>query len=212
MENDDHFINLKEFRSQMERSSRFMSLSGNSGIILGCYALLGVTAVYWYLGIGVTSADYFHLSWDEDGSFNDDFFTFFYLVATAMLICSLITGYYFAAMRSVKRGLRIWDSASKRMAVNLLIPLFTGGVFCIVLIFHGELALIPGSMLIFYGLSLVNTSKYVENDIRYLGMIEIGLGILGLCFPGYGLLFWATGFGILHIVYGIVLPGHRRLY
>ncbi|MES2397617.1 MAG: hypothetical protein V4549_16525 [Bacteroidota bacterium] len=61
------------------------------------------------------------------------------------------------------------------------------------------------SSLLFYGLALINASKYTLNDIRYLGICEIVLGLIASLYIGYGLLFWAAGFGVLHIVYGAVM-------
>ena len=59
--------------------------------------------------------------------------------------------------------------------------------------------------LIFYGISLVNASKYTLTDIRYLGVMEIILGLINTQFIDYGLYFWATGFGLLHIIYGAMM-------
>jgi hypothetical protein len=58
---------------------------------------------------------------------------------------------------------------------------------------------------VFYGLALVNASKYTLTDIRYLGITEIILGILNIFFLRRGLYFWALGFGVLHIIYGLVM-------
>jgi hypothetical protein len=60
-------------------------------------------------------------------------------------------------------------------------------------------------MLIFYGLALINASKYTYNDIRYLGISELLIGLCSTLFLGYGLFFWAAGFGLAHIVYGALM-------
>jgi hypothetical protein len=52
---------------------------------------------------------------------------------------------------------------------------------------------------------LINASKYTFNDIRYLGFCEIILGLGAAVYVGYGLYFWALGFGILHIIYGAMM-------
>ena len=109
-------------------------------------------------------------------------------------------------MRKAKRkGLPVWDSTAKRLLLNLLIPLATGGLFCLVLLYHRQVGMIAPATLIFYGLALLNASKYTLNDIRYLGILEIIIGLIASVYIGYGLLFWAVGFGVLHIVYGIVM-------
>ena len=94
---------------------------------------------------------------------------------------------------------------AKRVLFNMMIPLAAGGFFSIILFFHGEFGLIAPAMLIFYGLALFTTSKYTFSDIRVLGLVEIVLGLISSFFIGYGLLFWAIGFGLMHIIYGIIL-------
>jgi hypothetical protein len=89
--------------------------------------------------------------------------------------------------------------------INLAIPLAVGGIFCAILLYHGIVYLMAPAMLIFYGLALVNGSKYTLTDIRYLGLSEIVLGVFAAFFIGYGLLAWAIGFGVLHIVYGTLM-------
>jgi hypothetical protein len=61
------------------------------------------------------------------------------------------------------------------------------------------------AMLIFYGLALINASPNLFDEIRYLGYSEILIGLLAAAFIGYGLYFWAFGFGVLHIAYGLVM-------
>jgi hypothetical protein len=65
--------------------------------------------------------------------------------------------------------------------------------------------LIPPACLIFYGLALVNASKYTLGEVRYLGYGQLILGVINIWLPEYGLYFWAAGFGVLHIVYGLVM-------
>lgn len=87
----------------------------------------------------------------------------------------------------------------------MMIPLFAGGIYCLVLYNHRQLALIAPATLIFYGLALVNASKYTINDIRNLGIAILVTGLVASAMVDYGLLFWAFGFGILHIVYGMTI-------
>jgi len=65
--------------------------------------------------------------------------------------------------------------------------------------------MVTPSCLIFYGLALINGSKYTVSEVRYLGYLELVLGIVNLWATRYGLYFWAAGFGVLHILYGIVM-------
>src|SRR5690606_39469028 len=71
-----------------------------------------------------------------------------------------------------------------------------------ILMSKGLIFLAPPLSLIFYGIALYNASKFTFEVLKYLGMIQILLGLAGACFPGYGLVLWAVGFGAFHIAYG----------
>ena len=121
------------------------------------------------------------------------------------MVASIVVGLILTWRSAKKNGQTIWDATAKRMLINLMIPLVTGGFFCMILLMHGLIGLVAPVTLIFYGLALINGSKYTLDDIRYLGICEIILGLLASIFIGYGLLFWAIGFGVLHIVYGMLM-------
>ena len=122
--------------------------------------------------------------------------------AAVVLPLAITTGIFLTTRKAKKDGNSLFDSAAKRLIMNLCIPLFAGGVFCIGLISHADWKYVAPAMLIFYGLALVNASKYTRNDVRSLGMAEVVLGMISLSALQYGLLFWALGFGVLHIAYG----------
>ena len=126
-------------------------------------------------------------------------------VAIGVLILALGTGIFFTTRKAKKHGLKIWDSTSKRLLINLLIPLATGGIICLILLDKHYYALVAPATLVFYGLSLVNASHHTYRDIRYLGLTQIVLGLVAFMYIGYGLLFWAIGFGVLHILYGTLM-------
>ncbi|MCE3279045.1 MAG: hypothetical protein K0S44_1236 [Bacteroidetes bacterium] len=207
MENSkEHLQTLTDIRSMMERSSRFISLSGLSGVFAGVFALIG--AFLAYARMGSYSENYrTMMQMDRDGRVElvNEMISYLFWVAACVLIASLLVGTILTMRNSRKRGIKIWDSTAKRLLINLAIPLLTGGMFCLVLLYHGDIGLIAPATLIFYGLALINASKYTLNDIRYLGVCEIILGLVSSFYIGYGLIFWATGFGVLHIVYGSVM-------
>lgn len=202
----EHLQAITDIRSMMERSSRFISLSGLSGVFAGIFALAGTYYAYWYINVlGMNYADY--ASNREYSSSLTGAFIYIPLIADAIivLVCSLTVGVILTVRNSKKNGIKVWDGTSKRLLINLMIPLLAGGIFCLSLAFYGVIGLVAPATLIFYGLALINASKYTLNDIRYLGMLEIALGLVSCFYIGYGLLFWAIGFGVLHIVYGAVM-------
>jgi hypothetical protein len=206
---EKHLEDLKEIRSLMERSSRFISLSGLSGVFAGLYALAGAAAGWWFMKQNDLYRYYFRIQSEplppEKAEKKLNFILFFFTDAALVLIAALATGIYLTTRQARKKGQSILDKSSKRMLINLAIPLITGGLFCLTLLYHQVIGLIAPATLIFYGLALINGSNFTLTDIKYLGICEIILGLIAVFFVGYGLYFWAIGFGLLHIIYGTIM-------
>lgn len=198
--NQKHQEDLSHIRSMMERSSRFISLSGLSGVFAGLSALVGGLYAYQLL-------ENYNLNIKEDysGLQNDNFVNELFFTAIIVLITALTFGLFFTIRKSKKYNLPIWTSATKNMLFNLAIPLVVGGIFCLALLYHHQYVLIAPATLLFYGLALINAEKYTFSDIKYLGFCELILGCISLVYVGYGLVFWIIGFGILHILYGLIM-------
>lgn len=204
-ESREHLQTLTEIRSLMERSAKFLSLSGLSGVSAGVIALVGAAVVY-----GRLQTDWFRiLSYDRLELYNDSAHAgierFLVTVALVVLVAALLAGTYFTVRKARRQGLTVWNASSKRLLWAMTVPLTTGGVFCLALLHYNLIWLVAPATLIFYGLALLNGGKYTLRDVESLGYCEIGLGLLSLFWPGYNLLAWAVGFGILHIVYGLAM-------
>lgn len=205
MDNKNSYLeDLKVIRKVMEDSSRFLSLSGISGIFAGIVALIGAAVAYFIILKGGT------IRYDENFrsiSIKETDVLSLQLMADGLVVLVLAIGasLFFSIRKAKKTGARIWTSVSKRMLVNLLIPLFTGGVIIFALLVQRQGWLIVPSMLLFYGLALVNAGKFTFSEVFYLGLSEILTGLLAAFIPDYGILFWAFGFGILHITYGLIM-------
>lgn len=192
---------LTDIRNMMDRSSRFISLSGLSGVFAGIVALIGA-----YLADAQVKA-YTNGTY---GYGNDADFTLEFKLlklGISVLVIALLGGLIFTYRQSVKKKMPIWDKTAKNLIINLAIPLATGGIFIISLLLNhpNAVALIAPSCLVFYGLALINASKYTYSDIRFLGIGEVLLGLIAIFNIGYGLYFWAFGFGVLHIIYGSIM-------
>lgn len=198
---------LQHIKKMMERSSRFISLSGLSGISAGLCALIGAWVAWPYvfgqkdLVINESLAIAQALTNDYSIILN----TYLFWIAAITFISAFITAFSFTYIKSKKEGTAIWSNTSKRLMVNVSIPVIVGGLFLFRLIHFGTFGLVAPGCLIFYGLGLVNASKYTLPEIRYLGFVQILLGIINLWFVGYGLYFWAAGFGLMHILYGVYM-------
>lgn len=195
---------LKAIRKMMEESTKFLSLSGLSGVFIGLFAI-GGAIIAW-----VRILDSGNIHFDEylkDFSGNGADTVRWQLIADALtvLLLSLATALYFSYRNARQSVKKFWTPASKKLFFNLFIPLFTGGIFAFILIVQKNLQLIIPVFLIFYGLSLINAGKFTYNEIFYLGILEIIIGLVSAFFPAQGILFWILGFGILHIVYGVMM-------
>jgi hypothetical protein len=193
---------LKEIRSLMEHSSRFLSLSGIAGVYAGITALAGITTAYVYLDLWNNSLAYYELINDSKVS-NNKYGNFLFADSLIVLSVSIFIGVLLSIKKAKKIGSAKWDATAKRMFINMAIPLVSGGIYAIILFYQDNIALIAPATLIFYGMALLNASKYTINDIRYLGMIEIMLGLTASIFVEFGLLIWGLGFGVFHIIYGL---------
>ncbi|WP_299556109.1 hypothetical protein [Seonamhaeicola sp.] len=192
MESKDYLKDISEIKDLMNKSSRFISLSGLSGILAGTYALIGAAIAYYIVDNSVRG--YLIL----DGNI----FRLCLFILFMVAFLSVVTGIVLTTSKAKKQGAKIWDSTSKRLLINFLIPLIAGGLYILIILDQHKYGQTAALMLIFYGLALVNASKYSIGDIRYLGFIQLILGLLCALNPGWGFWYWVIGFGLMHIIYG----------
>jgi hypothetical protein len=200
MEEKDIHSELASIRSLMERSSKFLSLSGLSGVMAGIYALIGA-----FIGYRIVNEKYNSLSINDSYTDNSLIYHQLILIAALVLLLSVLSGILLSIRQAKKKGENYWNPVSRRLISSMLIPLFTGGLFIIILFLRLEYDLIASACLIFYGLSLISASQYTFSDVKWLGICQIILGLLAALIPASGLLFWVIGFGLLHIIYGTVM-------
>lgn len=195
MEANHYLDDLKDIRRMMNQSTQFLSLSGLAGVLAGIYALVGA-----YFADGIIASHNNRYITLESATFAK-----IIGIALAVLGLSVVTAFALSLGKAKKNHESLWNASSKRLLVNFLIPLGTGGIFCALLLRHEVYGLIAPVTLIFYGLACVNASKYTMRDVRYLGVTIILIGLACTEFSGYGLLFWALGFDVCHIVYGSIM-------
>ena len=198
----NYLEDLQEIKSIMNRSSRFISLSGLSGVMAGAFALIGAFLAYQ---IVYEDKAFSYLRRVEMSS---EHIWQLLSIAVIVLVLSLASGVFFTVRKAKKEKQKVWDLQSKRLLVNLFIPLAAGGLLSLIFLIKGYVGMVAPLTLIFYGLALVNASKYTFPVVRSLGLLEIALGLVAAYFVGYGLLFWAIGFGVLHIIYGVYM--HKK--
>ncbi|MDO5664984.1 MAG: hypothetical protein Q4G63_06985 [Bacteroidia bacterium] len=197
MKNNEALETVKEIRMMMEKSSRFTSFSGTSAILIGVYALVGALAALRVMSaVKYMPGEYSAPSWIAIAPP-------LIIIAISVFAVALGTIVFFSIRKATRAKQSFFNKPAIRTFINFFIPLVVGGVFCVALLVNGNVGIIAPGMLLFYGLSLVNASKYTYDNIFWLGCAELILGLLCAFFPGKGLLFWSLGFGVLHIIYGI---------
>lgn len=190
---------LSSIRNLMERSVKVISLSGLSGVMAGLYALAGAVTAYFLIHYPVSPLRY------RIYSVQPPVIEKLLMVAALVLFASLLTGVLFSKRKAKRFGENLWNATSKRLMINLAIPLATGGIFILIILYNGHYGMAVPACLIFYGLALIQGSQQTFEEVRYLGFTEIVIGLVAALFPGFGLVFWALGFGVLHIIYGAVM-------
>ena len=192
---ENYLAEIKEIRKMMEESSRFLSLSGLSGVLVGIYAILGALMAESIIHKNQL------FGWLPGGNIVFDLL----LLAAIVLILSLLTVILLTHRRAKKADTKIWNPGSRLMLLHLVIPLIAGGLVILIFVFKGIYEIAAPGCLIFYGLALVNAAKFTRQEIFFMGLIQVSLGILAALVPSLGLLFWALGFGVIHIIYGTLM-------
>lgn len=184
---------LQHIKSIMERSTKFLSLSGWSGIWVGLCGLAASVLLYnWqYAALAAHTPPYeaVHLL----------------LLALITFIVALSGGLYFTIQKTKKLGSPFLTKVTKRLLLRFCIPLAIGGVLCILLYEKSLLPLTLPITLLFYGLALYSIQEDTVKEIKTMAYIEILLGLFAFYFSAYALFFWALGFGIIHLLYGVIL-------
>lgn len=191
---------LAEIKAMMERSTRFLSLSGLAGVLAGIYAFIGAGIAYYWIYFPETSYG--------DGTVamsGDDLQVNLLAVALVVLLLAIGSAYLLSQQKSQRNSHKFWSPASKRFLLALFLPVIAGGLFCFALIHESTYQLIAPATLIFYGLGLINASHFTLGEIRNLGIGQLILGIVAAFFPDFGLICWAIGFGVLHVIYGSMM-------
>ena len=210
MENKDIYDDISSIKNIMERSTKFISLAGLSGVMAGIYALIGAGIAYMiipqYNTISVADYDKTYTETVSGNTYHSlSVELILFVVALVILFLSIGTGILLSARKARRNNQSVWNPSSQSLANAGLLPLLTGGCFAFILYLQHHYGTIAPTCLVFYGLALVSASKYTYGDVKWLGLLEILLGLLSLMQPGYGLYFWALGFGVLHILYGTIM-------
>ena len=181
----------------MQQNSSYFSLSGLSGILVGIYGLLTVYMVHMLTstyGDGFDGSSQLPIALLEIGIL---------VLAVVMILVALITLRIRAKRSAKKHNEKLWSPFSKKLRFHTLILLLLFIVILAVVANKGYYSIITPLMLLLYGIFLLNLSRLVGR-LRYLAFAELILATIAYFIYDKELLFLGLGFGIFHIIYGIV--------
>jgi hypothetical protein len=208
MKNNQTEKDLGLIKDLMEKSTKFSNLSGIAVFFTGLLAMIGASFVYFNIGFSISEINISYAQLINQNGQPEDLFLklkLLVLIASLILISSLFIVYLTARKKSDIQGISLFNSSFSRTLKSLFVPLFSGGIFCLLLINYQMYGLVAPATLIFYGLGLVSSSKYSYNELEFLGYCELVLGFIASFYIGSGLLFWIIGFGLCHIVFGLII-------
>jgi hypothetical protein len=200
-EEQKYLRDIAEIRSMMERSSKFLSLSGMAGVMAGIYALAGAFIAYRSFSFNPGEVVDPTLDFENPPSV----LIKVVVLAVIVLVLAISTAIFLSQKKANKRGEKLWNHTSQQMLFHMAVPLVVGGLLILIFISKGFIGFVAPMTLVFYGLALYNASKFTYPEVKSMGLIEVVLGLVSTYFVGYGLLFWAIGFGVVHIIYGIYM-------
>jgi heme/copper-type cytochrome/quinol oxidase subunit 2 len=203
-EQNSHADDLRVIRKIMEDSSRFLSLSGLSGVFTGLLALVGAY-IAWFFILDNGDMPYDRLL---EGNLKSEIAWIrlaLFIDAFVILIIAICISFLMSYRKAKREGSGLWNPVTRRMMIYFSIPLLAAAGFIIILLTHADYQYIPSVMLVFYGLALVSIARFTFGEVQYLGLFEIITGLIAGFFVEYGILFWAFGFGFLHILYGLIM-------
>lgn len=202
-EDKDYIRDIAEIRSMMERSSKFLSLSGWAGIMAGVYALAGSYVAWKVLGFNPDQISYRQ---PESGASLLNVL----LLAAVVFLFAISTAVFDSFRKAKSKGEKVWNATSRRLLANIAVPLLAGAVVILIVASKGLIGLVAPLTLVFYGLALFSGGNFTFRTVKVLGVTEILIGLLACYFTMYGLLLWAIGFGVVHIIYGIYMFRYEK--
>ena len=195
--NQNPLQSLQEIKSMMQRTSKFTSISGWSGVWVGVVGLLAALVAYFI--IFNQEMQLYGLQPDNTRDFE------LIILAFVTLVIACVGGFYFMIRKTNKDQEKFITPTTKRILIRFIFVLLIGAAICFCLYRQLSFVYMAPTTLLFYGLVLYNIARDTVIEIKYLAYTEILLGIFSFYFIANGLLFWALGFGLAHVIFGLIM-------
>lgn len=182
--------NLRVIRELMERSTKYSTFSGPSGILAGAASIVGCVVTH-------------SLATRPPGS---DSFRIPFLITWSMVILFAIGADFLLMKRRAARvGKRIVSRLGKQMVFAAGPGLGTGVLLTLYLLQHNMLTNVYPFWMLSYGIAVCAVGQFSQREVKALGVAFLLAGTLTLLMPGWGLPLMALSFGGFHIIYALLI-------
>jgi len=196
MNNKNYLEDISQIKNLMAESSKFLVFTtGLSGLFSGLFAIAGITYIYFL----------------AEGKVNDiqelvtNYKSTIAIVLVVTLAFSTLITFLLTKRNAKSNGQNPWNPIAKKMVFNFYSVGILGGIYVLILFFQEKYEFIVELMLIFYGMALLNGSKYTFDQVKFLAYIQIALGLICSLYPTHDFWFWIVGFGFVNLIYGGIM-------
>jgi len=178
---------LRFIRDTMERSSAFTAVSGWGYVLLGTTAL----GAAWLAARQISPFSWLQV-WLAEG------------------LLAVVIGLLSCTWKANRRGLPLFSGPARKVALSLAPPLVAGAFLTFLLFRAGLQSALPAMWLLLYGAGIITGGAFSVAILPVMGVSFMLLGGLAVLGPAaWGNWFLAAGFGLLHIVFGLLI-GRRH--
>ncbi len=175
--------NLRYIREAMERSTSFTAVPGGGGILIGLTALIAAG-----LAETIPGEHRWMVVWGWE------------------LPLALFIGGVSMKRKARQANLKLMTGPGRKFVLSLAPPLIAGALISFALARVDSVEVLPGIWLLLYGAGVVTGGAFSVRVVPVMGFCFMSIGAVALFVsPDYGNLLMASGFGITHIVFGVII-------
>lgn len=109
------------------------------------------------------------------------------------------------ARKAGRLGVPLWSGAFRK-TVWVMAPILVSGAILTFALWRADAqALLPGTWLALYGAGVTAGGTLSIRAVRGMGLVLTALGAVALLQPEWGAPLLAAGFGVMHLVFGLIL-------
>lgn len=181
-------------RSTMERAAAYTAIPGWGGVRMGLVAFFATP-----LALRAPTREQWFTTW---------------MIAAAV---GISIGFYEMLRKAKVENVSLFTGAGSRFAKALAPGLIAGALLTLVLYITHQTALLPGLWLLLYGVAVISAGAYSIREVRSMGlsfMLVGAVALLGVVWSkdarAFGDVCMASGFGAMHVIYGVTIARSRR--